>query len=160
MMDLRPYRQNEARLSDWLPWAGLVADGVVVNKDGAFQRTLTFRGPDLDSSTLSELMGASVRLDNALKRFGSGWCLHVEARRTPTHEYPVSDWPDPLSWLIDQERAQDFAAAGGRFESSYYLTLSWLPPSEASGKFEAALFWNGARRLPSASTTGLPRQLC
>ena len=72
MMDLRPYRQNEARLAGWLPWAGLVADGVVVNKDGAFQRTLTFRGPDLDSSTLSELMGASARLDNALKRFGSG----------------------------------------------------------------------------------------
>ncbi|MEZ5973247.1 MAG: conjugal transfer protein TrbE, partial [Hyphomonadaceae bacterium] len=115
MMDLRPYHQNEARLSDWLPWAGLVTDGVVINKDGAFQRTLKFRGPDLDSSTLSELMGASVRLDNALKRFGSGWCLHVEARRTPTREYPVSEWPDPLSWLIDEERAQDFAAAGGRF---------------------------------------------
>jgi len=144
MMDLRPYRQKEARLADWLPWAGLVADGVVVNKDGAFQRTLTFRSPDLDSSTLSELMGASARLDNALKRFGSGWCLHVEARRTPTSDYPVSDWPDALSWLIDQERAQDFAAAGGRFDSAYYLTLSWLPPSEASGKFEAALFENGA----------------
>ncbi|MCR6645807.1 MAG: hypothetical protein NVV62_15455 [Terricaulis sp.] len=143
-MDLRPYRQNGARLADWLPWAGLVADGVVINKDGAFQRTLTFRGPDLDLSTLSELMGASARLDNAFKRFGSGWCLHVEARRSETNEYPISDWPDPLSWLIDQERAQDFAAAGGRFESAYYLTLSWLPPSETSGKFEAALFESGA----------------
>lgn len=147
MMNLRAYRQNEARLADWLPWAGLVADGVVVNKDGAFQRTLTFRGPDLDSSTLSELMGASARLDNALKRFGSGWCLHVEARRIPTSDYPLSDWPDALSWLIDQERAQDFAAAGGRFESTYYLTLSWLPPSEVSGKFEAALFENGSHQV-------------
>lgn len=144
MMDLRPYRRTEARLADWLPWAGLVADGVVVNKDGAFQRTLTFRGPDLDSSTLSELMGASIRLDNALKRFGSGWCLHVEARRAPTSEYPESDWPDALSWLIDQERAQDFAAAGGRYESAYFLTLSWLPPSETAGKFEAALFDRGS----------------
>lgn len=156
MMDLRPYRQNEARLADWLPWAGLVADGVVINKDGAFQRTLTFRGPDLDSSTLSELMGASARLDNALKRFGSGWCLHVEARRTPTHDYPVSDWPDALSWLIDQERAHDFAAAGGRFESAYYLTLSWLPPSETSGRFEAALFENGAASAP----TGVDYRAC
>jgi type IV secretion system protein TrbE len=144
MMDLRPYRQNEGRLADWLPWAGLVADGVLINKDGAFQRTLTFRGPDLDSSTLSELMGASARLGNALKRFGSGWCLHVEARRTARYEYPNSDWPDALSWLIDQERAQDFASAGARFESAYYLTLSWLPPSETSGKLEAALFENGA----------------
>ncbi|MGD9968204.1 MAG: conjugal transfer protein TrbE [Hyphomonadaceae bacterium] len=140
MMDLRPYKQREARLSDWLPWAGLVAPGVVLNKDGAFQRTLTFRGPDLDSSTPSELIGASARLDNALKRFGSGWCLHVEARRAPTTAYPDSEWPDALSWLIDEERRHDFAAAGGRYENAYYLTISWLPPSEASGRFEAALF--------------------
>jgi len=141
-MDLRPYKQSEARLSDWLPWAGLVAPGVVLNKDGAFQRTLTFRGPDLDSSTPSELMGASARLDNALKRFGSNWCLHVEARRSQTNVYPDSVWPEALSWLIDEERRQDFAAAGGRYESAYYLTISWLPPSEASGKLEAVLFEN------------------
>ena len=150
MMDLRAYRSHEARLADWLPWAGLVAGGVVINKDGAFQRTLGFRGPDLDSSTLSELMGASQRLDNALKRFGSGWCLHVEARRAPTDQYPESAWPDALSWLIDQERAQDFAAAGGRYESSYYLTLSWLPPSEAASRFEAALFEGAANNVALA----------
>ncbi len=140
MMDLRPYKQAQARLADWLPWAGLVAPGVVINKDGSFQRTLNFRGPDLDSSTPSELMGAAQRLDNALKRFGSGWCLHVEARRQATNAYPESQWPEALSWLIDAERAQDFAAAGGRYESVYYLTLTWLPPSEASGALEAALF--------------------
>lgn len=150
MMDLRAYRSKEARLADWLPWAGLVADGVVVNKDGAFQRTLRFRGPDLDSSTPSELMGASHRLDNALKRFGSGWCLHVEARRAATDQYPESTWPDALSWLIDQERAQDFAAAGGRYDSCYYLTLSWLAPSEAAGRFEAALFEGAANTAAKA----------
>lgn len=144
MMDLRPYKQREARLADWLPWAGLVAPGVVLNKDGAFQRTLTFRGPDLDSSTPAELMGASARLDNALKRFGSGWCLHVEARRQATTAYPDSEWPEALSWLIDEERRHDFATAGGRYESAYYLTLAWLAPSEASGKLEAALFEGGA----------------
>lgn len=144
MMDLRPYKQCEARLADWLPWAGLVAPGVVLNKDGAFQRTLRFRGPDLDSSTPSELMGASARLDNALKRFGSGWCLHVEARREATSAYPDSEWPEALSWLIDEERRQDFAAVGGRYESAYFLTLSWLAPSEASGKLEAALFEGAA----------------
>lgn len=143
MMDLRPYRTDEARLADWLPWAGLVADGVVVNKDGAFQRTLTFRGHDLDSSTFAELMGASTRLDNALKRFGSGWCLHVEARRGPASPYPGSDWPEALSWLIDAERAQDYVASGGRYESQYFLTLTWLPPSESAGRFELALFEGG-----------------
>ncbi|MFN3463236.1 MAG: conjugal transfer protein TrbE [Terricaulis sp.] len=143
MLDLRPYKQTSARLSDYLPWAGLVAPGVVLNKDGAFQRTLTFRGPDLDSSTPSELMGQSARLNNALRRFGSGWCLHVEARRAPAPGYPDSVWPDALSWLIDEERRAVFEQAGARFESRYFLTLTWLPPAERQGKLESVLFEGG-----------------
>ncbi len=87
MINLRPYAQTGAKLADYLPWAALVAPGIVLNKDGAFQRTLAFRGPDLDSSTLAELDGASRRVNNALKRFGSGWCLHVEARRARAPGY-------------------------------------------------------------------------
>ena len=50
-MHLAEYRKRPALLADWLPWAGLVAPGVVLNKDGSFQRTARFRGPDLDSAT-------------------------------------------------------------------------------------------------------------
>ena len=55
MLNLAEYRQWPALLADWLPWAGLVAPGVVLNKDGSFQRTARFRGPDLDSATQGEL---------------------------------------------------------------------------------------------------------
>ena len=34
MMLLREYRNRADRLSDYLPWAALVGDGVVLNKDG------------------------------------------------------------------------------------------------------------------------------
>ena len=51
MWSLREYQQRPARLADFLPWAALVAPGIVLNKDGAFQRTARFRGPDLDSVT-------------------------------------------------------------------------------------------------------------
>ena len=37
MLDLRPYKTRAARLSDFLPWAGLVAPGIVL-KDGASAR--------------------------------------------------------------------------------------------------------------------------
>ena len=35
MLNLAEYRQRPALLADWLPWAGLVAPGVVLNKDGS-----------------------------------------------------------------------------------------------------------------------------
>ena len=46
MMSLAEYRRKAQSLSDFLPWAALVANGVVLNKDGSFQRTARFRGPD------------------------------------------------------------------------------------------------------------------
>src|SRR5215470_14073598 len=73
MMNLAEYRNKPQSLADFLPWAALVADGVVLNKDGSFRRTARFRGPDLDSATPAELVGATARLNNALRRLGSGW---------------------------------------------------------------------------------------
>jgi type IV secretion system protein TrbE len=63
----------------FLPWAALVAEGIVLNKDGSFQRTAHFRGPDLESATPAELVGATARLNNALRRLGSGWAIFVRS---------------------------------------------------------------------------------
>ena len=46
MLNLAEYRKTIADLSDYLPWACLVAPGVVLNKDGSFQKTIRYRGPD------------------------------------------------------------------------------------------------------------------
>src|SRR3546814_16460185 len=39
MLNLAEYRDRADRLADHLPWAALVAPGVVLNQDGSFQRT-------------------------------------------------------------------------------------------------------------------------
>ncbi len=39
MLNLAEYRGHPASLADFLPWAALVEKGVVLNKDGSFQRT-------------------------------------------------------------------------------------------------------------------------
>ena len=96
MFDLREYHNAPRRLADLLLWAGLVAPGVVVTKTGHLQHTLRFRGPDLDSATPAELVGTSARLNNALRRLGSGWAIFVEASRDAAQNYPLSDFPDPV----------------------------------------------------------------
>ena len=128
MMHLAEYRSTASLLADFLPWAALVAEGVILNKDGSLQRTARFRGPDLDSATPSELVAVSGRLNNALRRLGSGWAVFVEAQRTPTRDYPLSEFSDPVSALVDAERRAQFEDASRHFESSYFLTFVWMPP--------------------------------
>ena len=132
MLNLAEYRPRADRLADHLPWAALVAPGVVLNKDGSFQRTLAFRGPDLESATEAELLSACARANNVLRRFGSGWALFFEAERREALGYPVSRFPDAASWLVDEERRAGFEAAGQHFESWYHMTLVWLPPADSS----------------------------
>lgn len=138
MMSLAEYRKRPASLADYLPWAGLVAPGIVLNKDGAFQRSAAFRGPDLDSATESELIATTARLNNALKRLGSGWALFVDAERRVADDYPVSEFPEAVSWLVEEERRAAFEEGGSHFESTYHVTLAFLPPSE--GKARAGQF--------------------
>lgn len=83
MLNLAEYRKKPQTLADFLPWAALVAPGVVLNKDGSFQRSARFRGPDLDSATPAELVATAARLNNALRRLGSGWAIFAEAQRVP-----------------------------------------------------------------------------
>jgi type IV secretion/conjugal transfer VirB4 family ATPase len=146
MLSLAEYRRRPAVLADWLPWAGLVAPGVVLNKDGSFQRTARFRGPDLDSATESELVATAARLNNALRRFESGWALFVEAERGAAAAYPRSSFPEALSWLVDEERRAAFEAAGSHFESAYRLTILWLPPAEAKARASRVMLETTAQR--------------
>jgi type IV secretion/conjugal transfer VirB4 family ATPase len=139
MMNLREYSEAPSLLADYLPWACLVAPGVVLNKDGSFQTTFKYRGPDLESSTDEELVAINARVNNVLRRLGSGWALFFEAQREPVHDYPDCVFPDAASWLVDQERGLQADEAGSRFESHYYLTLLWLPPADATGRAEKAL---------------------
>jgi len=140
VLNLGEYRNKPQGLADFLPWAALVGEGVVLNKDGSFQRTARFRGPDLDSATPAELVATTGRLNNALRRLGSGWAIFVEAQRRPAGAYPTSAFPDPISDLVDFERRSQFEEAGAHYESAYYLTLVWLPPAEDAARAEAWLY--------------------
>lgn len=140
MLNLSEYRHKAQRLADFLPWVALVGKGVVLNKDGSFQRTARFRGPDLDSATPAELVAITSRLNNALRRLGSGWAIFVEAQRDPANRYPQSTFPDPVSRLVDEERRAQFEEEGTHFESRYFLTLVWLPPAEDAARAENWLY--------------------
>jgi len=140
MMRLAEYRSKASKLADFLPWAALIAPGVVLNKDGSLQRTAQFRGPDLDSATPAELVATAGRLNSAFRRLGSGWAVFVEAQRLPARDYPLSEFPEPVSALVDAERRAQFEEAGSHFESAYFLTLVWMPPADDTSRAERWLY--------------------
>ena len=143
MLNLREYRDRSDRLADHLPWAALVAPGVVLNKDGSFQRTLRFRGPDLESATEAELVAVAARVNNMLKRFGSGWSWLVwdgtglAVLSTPNQDSPVMDGKTPLLgvdvwehayYLNYQNRRPDYLAA-------WWNVVNW---DAVGARFDAA----------------------
>jgi type IV secretion system protein VirB4 len=129
----------QAHLYTQLPWNFITkfCEGVVVQKDGILQRTFAFRAPDLDSSGAFEINTLCLRVNDFAKRMGTGWAFHIEAQRFYTQEYDSANFSyreghfDALSpYLIDREREAAFRAYGRHFESSYFLTFVWRPPSE------------------------------
>src|ERR1700684_3477687 len=117
MWNLGEYRKHPQRLPCHLPWATLIAPGVMLNKDGSLEKTVRFRGPDLDSSTPYELMAARARMNNVLRRLGSHWCVHVEVARRAASVYQASEFPNSVAALIDEERRESWKSQAVHLES-------------------------------------------
>lgn len=162
MLNLSEFQARPKRLADYLPWAALIAPGIILNKDGSLQRTCRYRGPDLESATSEELVSYTARINNALNRLGSGWAIFFEAARRPSTDYPIETFPDAASWLVDEERRNLFLEADRHFESDFHLTFSWMPPADRAARVESLIiddpsdapkaFWSEALDAFTAQT--------
>jgi len=154
MFSLAPYAHTPNRLEDYLPWAMLVAPGVILNKDGSFQATARFRGPDVRSSTPEELVSFAARTNNVFRRLGRGWAIYVEADRREINDYPGGAFEDDLSRLIDSERAAEFEQTDTQFETIHHLTLQWAPEPDSSRKASAFFFEIDGKKPVRSSSHG------
>ncbi len=149
MFSLREYREPTHRLPDYLPWAALIGPGLVLQKDAIVQKTVSFRGPDLASSSDAELVSAIARLNNALRRLGSGWSLFIEAQRFEANNYPTSTFGAVAAEVVDRERRQTFEKAGAHFESRFFLTFVWKLPPDTHNR-AASYFYDDPQRHDTA----------
>ena len=105
MMNLAEYRDKNTRLADFLPWAALVGTGVVLNKDGSFQRTARFRGPDLDSAVAAELVAVAGRLNNAFAASAPAGRSSSKRNAIPPTAIPTAIFPTPRRrWSMPSAR--------------------------------------------------------
>ena len=66
MFNLSEYRHKPQDLADFLPWAALVAEGIVLNKDGSLTTGWNYQGPDLNSATAEELQALTQQANRVL----------------------------------------------------------------------------------------------
>ena len=144
MLKLADYRAKAKGLPDLLPYAALIAPGVILNKDGSFLAAWEMHGQDTASSTPEELAYVSAQFNNAVRLLGTGWMLHVDAIRSSHNAYPAPDkshFPDMVTRLIDDERRAFFS--GNRcFSTSAVFTVTWKPNFNAAkmaGKAQAGV---------------------
>lgn len=122
-----------------LPYA-LVADGVLLQRDGSFLASWAMSGPDFIAASPEEIAAHADRLNRALQ-LGSGWMIQVDAIRHEIREYlPPGEFPDAVSRMIDVEREQKFKQPQARFVTDRFLTLTYLPPLETREKLHGFLF--------------------
>ncbi|WP_045761407.1 DUF853 family protein [Xanthomonas albilineans] len=151
MQRLPKYSNEPTDIGDVLPWAYLVAPGVVLNRNASFITTLRYRGPDLDSATKHELIAVSAQMNNLFRRLGDGWFFQIDAQRAPSTSYPNGEhFPDPMSYLIDEER-RSIAETGVHFETTYFFTLGWLPPRASESAARAWFFTDPEGQRKSAA---------
>lgn len=134
MLKLADYRSQAKGLPDLLPYAALIAPGIILNKDGSFLAAWAVRGQDTASSTPDELAWVSAQASQAIKLLGTGWMLQVDAVRSPHQAYPESGkgfFPDPVTRLIDEER-RTFFGRGLCYSTRTVLSVTFKPNLQAA----------------------------
>ncbi|WP_302530494.1 hypothetical protein [Megamonas funiformis] len=112
--------------------------GIVINKDGSLMATIEYRGPDLDSSVEELLAILTSQLNSLFMTLDTGFVFYFEMQRTPSLDYPTKNYfPDEITKKIDLERRYQFKNLHKNFESRYFLTIYYMPPTDNEQKIKS-----------------------
>ena len=155
MMNLAEYRRSTTRLADFLPWAALVDEGVVLNKDGSVP------AHGAVPRTGSRLRGAGRtrrrrRRASTMRCAGSARAGRSSSRRSVIRPAAI---PQSLSRCrLGAGRCRAQGRSSRRREltsrSRYFLTFLYLPPPEDAARAERFLYEGrerGAAPMPARS---------
>ncbi|CAG2138331.1 Type IV secretion system protein virB4 [Cupriavidus campinensis] len=137
----KEYRDEAQGLADLLRYARPIEPGIVLGKGGELIAGYFYRGTDTESASNSELEAIAALLNDALRRFGSGWMVHIDASRSSAVGYPEDQvFPSAAAKLMDLERERQHRAEGAHFESVYAMTFTYLPPLLLESRATAMMY--------------------
>lgn len=122
------FAEIKSRLPYMIPWQRIDENGIIYNKDDSLQMTFSYRPLDIESATEQELVINTARLNNILRRLGTGWVVNMEAQRRKSEDYMTAKMSHPLTQIMEDERREYFQS-GDHFENTYYFTILYAPPT-------------------------------
>lgn len=126
---------------------------IVLNKDGSFQLTMAYHGPDLDSSIEAELSMITSQLSREFCSLPTDYVLYFEAQRIPSLGYPTEQYfPDIVTRAMDKEREVLFSD-GGHYESKFYVTIYYRPPLDSAEKMKEIFIEGRKKKVVHAEDT-------
>lgn len=127
--------KERAKLSDEIDWLVLKENGIVLNKNGSYQKTFKYRGFDLISYTEEQIKNLVERSNNLMKRIEENWTIHIEVRRKKAKKYIESNFQYLAGKIIEEERKEHFIGNNAEYYiNEYYVTLTYLIPRDIENK--------------------------
>lgn len=127
--------KKRSKLSDDVDWLVLKENGVVLNKNGSYQKTFKYRGFDLISYTEDQIKNLVERSNNLMKRIDENWTIHVEVKRKKANKYIESNFQYLAGKIIEEERKEHFIGNNAEYYiNEYYATLTYLLPRDIENK--------------------------
>lgn len=120
--------QHQGRPSaELVPWLFPLRQDLIVNKDSGLMACHEFDGVDTDGASREKLVGLAAALNKLLVYVQEDPLMFWwTVRRTRTADYPVSEFPDPISRQIDEARKAAFLA-GQNYINRHYLSTVLQP---------------------------------
>lgn len=106
---------------------GLIAPGVLKQRDGSYLAAWQYTGPDLGFAGEARLEANTQRMSNML-RLGSGWMIQADEFRVHDPDYvPSGEFTHPVPELFDRVRAEKFRTLGAQYRSEFFLSITYKP---------------------------------
>ena len=118
-------------LSDFLPFAGLVDDGICITKDALLMRTYIIRPHDLAHSVDSPIFTSLSNLTNSFRQIADdGWTVYVDAHRLAVPAFPHFHHDNSPEITVRFEQSRDKLYP--LFNTVLYITLCYSIAEKSS----------------------------
>ncbi len=133
------------KFSDYLPYCGMIDDGIIITKDAILLRTYKVYSQDLSFQTDSTINTILRDLNNTFRQCDEGWIIYIDSVRRKSTD--ITEYFDAEAPMIAKEFDKDRKnSIGEYYYTEFFITLGFvIPQNKGINKF---LFKSNSNHSP------------